>query len=319
MIEIIVLILGLIGLWFGSDLVVAYSKRIALKLGISELFIGLTIVSLGTTLPEMATSISAGIDTSLGINASGIIIGNVLGSIITNISLILGIAGLLAVITTSKKELARDGTAMLAALIFLILVSLDGNVNYFEGIALICIYLIYLYLISRSIEAIKVPARITELSKNNPLFDLVMMAVGILIIVLCADFVVSNAITISKQFNVSEVFIGLLIGLGTSLPELSVSINAAMKKSFTLSLGNLMGANVTDPLLVLGLGAFFAKSAGLNFAYTDLLFTIPYAIAITIIALAFLSYKNLLSKKRALFLVASYIAFLGIEAWLFLG
>lgn len=318
MIEIIVLIFGLIGLWLGSDLVVSYSKRIALKLGISELFIGLTIVSIGTTLPEMATSISAGIDTSLGIDASGIIIGNVLGSIITNISFILGIAGLLAVITTSKKELARDGTAMLLALIFLILVSLDGRVDYFEGIALICIYLIYLYLLSRSIEAIRVPPRITEANKNNALFDLAMMGVGILIIILCADFVVSNAITISKEFQVNEVFIGLLIGLGTSLPELSVSIAAAMKKSFTLSLGNLIGANITDPLLVLGLGAFFAKSTGLSFAFTDLVFTIPYAIAISIIALVFLSYKNTLSKKRAMFLVASYIAFLGIQAWIFL-
>ncbi|MDO8537653.1 MAG: hypothetical protein Q7S21_02105, partial [archaeon] len=167
-------------------------------------------------------------------------------------------------------------------------------------------------------EKVKIPQRITELNKNNPLFDLVMMAVGILIIILCADFVVSNAINISKEFQVSEVFIGLLIGLGTSLPELSVSIAAAMKKSFTLSLGNLMGANVTDPLLVLGLGAFFAKSTGLTFAFTDLIFTIPYAIAISIIALAFLSYKNMLTKKRALFLVASYVAFLGIEAWIFL-
>ncbi|MDO8537530.1 MAG: calcium/sodium antiporter [archaeon] len=312
MIKIIVLIIGLIGLWLGADLVVSYSKRIASKLGISEMIIGLTIVSLETTLPEMATSISAGIDTSLGIDASGIIIGNVLGSIITNISLILGIAGLLAVITTTKKELARDGTAMLLALVFLILVSLDGKVNYYEGIALICIYLAYLYIISRSIEKVKIPQRITELNKNNPLFDLVMMAVGILIIILCADFVVTNAISISKEFQVSEVFIGLLIGLGTSLPELSVSIAAAMRKSFTLSLGNLMGANVTDPLLVLGLGAFFAKSAGLTFAFTDLIFTIPYAIAISIIALTFLSYKNLLTKKRALFLIASYVVFLGI-------
>src|SRR3989344_2332893 len=183
MIETVLLIAGLIGLWLGADLVVVYSKRIASKLGISELFIGLTVVSIGTSLPEIAVSIASGSQIANGVNASGIIVGNVIGSILTNITLILGIAGLLAIIATDKKELSRDGSAMMIALLLLVFATIDGSVNYFEGIALIAIYLAYLYFISKSVGAIRVPARLTEFSKNNPLLDLAMILAGLIVII----------------------------------------------------------------------------------------------------------------------------------------
>lgn len=304
MLEWLVLIFGLAGLLIGSGLVIEGAQRIAKALNINELIIGLTVVSIGTSLPEIATTMAAAFERLGGIETSGIVIGNIIGSNISNITLILGIVGFFAILKISRKSLKRDGTMLITAMILFTIAAVDGIITKAEGAFLIVLnifYLLYLSKTERIVEKIKSP------QSKNPLIDFVMILVGIAIVIYTSDIVVSQGILIARTYGMPELSIGLLIGLGTSLPELTVSLVALLKGRSELAIGNIIGSNINNLLFVLGMGAVVSEFI---VDASAIMWDIPIMIAVTLLALLFLYRKHGVTKIEGAFLIICYISYM---------
>lgn len=311
MFPIVLLIIGLFGLWFSGEIIIPAAKRIARRLKISEVVIGLTVVSIGTSIPEISTNLTAGYSTLAGIDASGIAIGNIIGSNLSQITLVLGLVGFVTVMKISERSLKRDGLMMLFALILMMLASIDLRISRFEGIFLVSVYLIYLFFLLKE-EKIFVTKK--KIEKKPILLDLLVVVGGVVLVVYSADLVVSNGVNIARTFGIREALIGIFVGLGTTLPELTISLKAALQKAGGLSIGNLIGSNITDPLLSLGLGS---SLAGFSVAKQTLIFVIPFWLVGTLIALLLLFNHVNLNRKESGVLILFYLLFLYIQFFIF--
>lgn len=310
MLEWLALIFGLAGLLIGSGLVIEGAQRIAKALHINELIIGLTVVSIGTSLPEIATTMAAAFGRLQGIETSGIVIGNIIGSNISNITLILGIVGFFAILKIGRKSLKRDGTMLITAMILFTIAAVDGIITKAEGAFLIVLnifYLLYLSKTERIVEKIRSP------QSKNPLIDFVMILVGIAIVVYTSDIVVSQGVLIARTYGVQELTIGLLIGLGTSLPELTVSLIALLKGRSELAIGNLIGSNINNLLFVIGMGAVLSEFVVDTIA---IMWDIPIMIAVTLLALLFLYRKHDVTKIEGVFLIICYLAYMVLRLFI---
>lgn len=254
-------------------------------------------------MPEISNSIRSALNNLKGIESSGIIVGNIIGGNIVQITLLLGIVAIIAVLHTTKRSLVRDGSMVLIAASIMYLFSLDGIVSRTEGFILISIYLGYLLYLSRVEKIVEK----VKLRKENPVLDFLIIAVGLIIIIYGANLVIENGVMLARQSNVGDVFIGILIGIGTSLPELSVSIKAVMKQSHRLGLGNMLGSNITDPLFSFGIGAAIS---GFSIEKSALLFYFPFWIIVTLIALLMLFNHMNLNKKEGAVLILLYVLFI---------
>ncbi len=294
-------------MWFGSNITVNAAKKIAWHLKMSPLFIGLIITSIGTSLPEIITNIIAGVNNLRGIESSGIAIGNIIGSNISNITLILGIIVFFCVLDITKRSLYRDGGVMIAVSAIAYIMASNGFISKIEGWILIIIYFIYLaYLIKHE----KVVEMKPGPAKKNGFIDFILIIIGLAMIVYGAKLVVTNGVAIAQGFNVPNYIIGLFIGLGTSLPELSVAGRALHKKYHHLSLGTLIGSNITNPLLALGAGAVVS---GFSVSKTILLFDFPFMLIISTIVLLMLFRNKKLNKKDGIILILLYLLFMYIS------
>lgn len=248
--SLFLLVIGFVLLVKGADWFVEGSAAIARKLNIPELVIGLTIVAMGTSLPEAAVSITA----SLNGNA-GIAVGNVAGSNIMNVLIILGITSVITTIRIQKSTIRME-------IPFLILVSavflgfgMTGNrLSGLEGVgfwALFVVYLVYLYVMSQRNESD--PAE-DEKPMNRPVWQcLILLVISAIMIIKGSDLIVSGATDIAKVIGLSDRIIGLtIVAFGTSLPELVTCITAARKNKADLAIGNIVGSNIFNILFVLG-------------------------------------------------------------------
>jgi len=311
-IQILIFLVGLIGLWLGSGLVVKAAKRLAEALKISDLVIGLTIVSIGTSLPEIATTVSVGLSNRLGIEASGIGLGDILGSNFANITFVLGIAGLFATFYIQKKALRREGISMLGAILILFFTFLDSKVTQQEGLILIFIYIFYLFYLCRQEQAF-VKFKKKE-NKSSLLVDVFFIIIGVIVVAYSAHFVVDNGVIIARLFGLKEFIIGLFIGLGTSLPELSVSIRALTKGAGSLSLGNILGSGITNALLAMGAGAVISD---FTVSRNILFFDFPVLFLTTALVLILLNRNLNLGRKESILLLGVYAAYLFTRIFFF--
>ena len=259
MFALFLVVLGIAGLAIGSGYVVRGALAIAQRLGLSPLVVGLTITSIGTSLPEIATNIAVGADILSGVPASGIAVGNVIGSCLSQITLLLAVAGLVGTLTCPRRSLRRDGAMLVVALLAMFACSLDGTISRFEGGLLVSAYVVYLVVVVvlerqwADVEADEPAAEDLGLGRAVGL-----LAIGLIIVTASADLAVENAVAVARAMGVGASLIGLGVGFGTGLPELTVSLRAMNARSGTLGLGNLIGSNITDPLLSAGLGALVA-------------------------------------------------------------
>ena len=305
MYELILLILGLGGLWLGAELVVKGSQNIARFFKISELFIGLTIVSIGTSLPEMAVSIAGGFQKLAGMATSGIVVGNAIGSCLNQISIILGIVGVVGgVLLITKRELRREGLMLIASIVIFFVFAFDGTLTRFEGLIMIIIYILYFISLFRE-EKIYEKIRRPQL---NLLWDVTSIVAGLLIIIYASKTVIGNGVSLAHMWGVKESLIGiLLVGLGTGLPELAVSITAILRKSTAIAVGNIIGSNICDLLFSLGLGTIIA---GFAVNHNLIWFDIPIMFALAVIVLLLFRNQRRLKRKEALLLIAIYLIYL---------
>lgn len=304
----ILLILGIIGLWFGGGIIIPAAKRISERMKISEIVIGLTVVSIGTSIPEIATNITAGYSNLQGVEASGIAIGNIVGSCLSQITLVIGIVGLFATMYITHRSLKRDGFMMIFAILAMTLAAIDLHITQLEGMILVGIYLAYIIYLLKG-EKIFVKTRRPSAKHHKNILDLVLILVGTTIVVIAATLTVNNGVTIAKALGAKEALIGILVGLGTTLPELSISLKAALEKS-KLSIGNLIGSNITDPLLSLGLGA---SIAGFSVTKETMIFAVPFWLIGSIIALLLLHNHANLNKNESAVLILIFTLFIYLQ------
>ena len=250
---IIKLLAGFVLLFFGGDWLVDGGVALARKYRISSLVIGMTIVAFGTSAPELLVSMISAIKGS-----AGIAMGNVLGSNIANIGLILGLTALICPIETDNRKVIRHGAVMIAASLLLLVFSLKNGISRIEGLTLFACLILFTTLSIRKGRS-QNEETATDVQEGKSMT--VLAAVG-LVVLSCvmlafgADILVDGATTIASAMGVSDKVIGLtIVALGTSLPELAASVAAAVKKQMDISIGNIIGSNIFNILCVLGVSA----------------------------------------------------------------
>lgn len=303
--------IGLIGLWFGAERVVNGGKVIAQRLQVSQVLIGLTVVSIGTSLPEITVSAISGMNGS-----SDIAVGSMVGSCLAQITLILGISGLIQNISVREQAIKMDGLMLLVAIaLFAFFLWTGYEMRPWEGGLLMTLYVCYL-LYSVHHESLRSQARdrifhlvVHDPPQNFPLWvRFAEMAVGIGIVVYSGHLVLENAVVLARSVGLSESYIGLMIvGVATGLPELSTAIVGYLKKAQGISIGSLIGSNVTDPMFSIGVGSLFG---GFTTNPDILWFDIPFWFIATAIALLLLFDNKLnLTKNESVALILVYVIF----------
>ncbi|MBN2418059.1 MAG: sodium:calcium antiporter [Deltaproteobacteria bacterium] len=254
-----VLITCLAGLWFGANLVVDTSVSSARKIGVSELVIGLTIVSIGTSAPEFAVSIFAALK-----GHGNISVGNVVGSNIFNLGFILGGVALVHPISTSSSIVKRDGSVLVLTTFLLLLLLMDLFLSLWEGVLLISLLIAYILYLLYSRQATGEDISAGSFRWYTPL----LLLFGLSVIILSSHFLVDSASSIARALGLSEWVIGVtIVAMGTSTPELVTSLVAVLRGHHGLSAGNLVGSDIFNLLGVLGLAGTLQPMAVSSEAY----------------------------------------------------
>jgi cation:H+ antiporter len=249
--DILIFVISMGALIYGADFIIEQSEKIALHFNISAFVIGATLIALGTSLPEMAVSMSASFKGS-----GDIAVANVIGSTIFNISLVLGAVFLMAKSIKPERDLfAKDSSWSLFPILIFLLMGLDGQLSRFDGFLFILIMAAYLLFL---IQSNQVEELDDDISKEKFAWGktLGLLFVGFVFVIGGADFAIDSAGNIAREFGVSEWIIGLfLVAFGTSLPELVVSIKAALSNNADMAIGAIIGSNVANFTMVLGLSS----------------------------------------------------------------
>ncbi|RMF50931.1 MAG: sodium:calcium antiporter [Chloroflexota bacterium] len=268
--DLLLIALGLLGLFFGGNWVVKGAARFALSLGVSTLIVGLTIVAFGTSLPELFVSLDAALQ-----GVSDIAVGNVVGSNIANIGLILGLTALVFPVAVKRQVIRRDLPIMLIVSLILLVLIQNREISRVEGLLLfggIVAYTVISYVLElRERRAAPAEAEDTIESEFGPdprhanrLFELGRLSLGLIAVVIGANWLVQGSVNIATALGVPKLIIGLtLVAVGTSLPELATSLIASLHKENDIAVGNIVGSNIFNILSILGLTAT-VKPIGIN-------------------------------------------------------
>ena len=293
--DFVIFIAAMSALIFGADFIIRDSERIALHFNIPHFVIGATLIGLGTSLPEMAASMMASAD-----GKSEMAVANVIGSVTFNITLVLGLVFLIAKNMTPKRDLFRlDSAWIIMPPLMFILMTLDGEISRFDGVLFLMMMVAYLFfLFTESSEEFDIDEDL-EKEKFNWGKSVLMLGAGFILTIVGANFVVESGSNIARSFEVSEWIIGLfLIALGTSLPELVVSLVAIKKGNADMSVGNIIGSKVANFSMVFG-GASLIQPLSMEGASS---FDIYIMIAASI-ALFLVLANRLYNKAGAVFLL----------------
>jgi len=312
---LILLGIGFLLLIKGADYLIEGAVAIAKRFGISELFIGLTIVAFGTSAPELAVSFQA------ALKGSGIAIGNVLGSNIANVALILGAAALISPLKVSNSTMYYE-------IPFIIIISAASGAMFFgrdftlgrsDGIVLLAffvIFMMYIFAMARQDRAISQTVRIQE-KKDTISFgrDIkwawIATIGGLVAVIIGGDLVVDAGSHVARSFGVSDMLIGVtIVAIGTSLPELVTSLAAGRKGRNDLALGNVIGSNIFNTLFILGISALASPLKADRPFRLDIAFNVGISIALPLLIMR----KKVLSRFSGLLLIALYAGYLVLSA-----
>lgn len=304
LLQILLLAVGFVMLIKGSDWFVDGSSGIATKFGIPQLVIGLTIVAMGTSAPEAAVSISAAFSGSADIT-----IGNIVGSNILNILIILGISSIIVPIAVAPSTIRIEIPFMIVITIIMLLVGLDGVIRVFDGIiflVLFAAYLAYLYGMAKK-DKNKNKKNYNEDKKNISITkSFLFVIIGLALIIFGSNITVDAATKIAQAFGISERFIGLtIVALGTSLPELFTSVTAARKGNADIAIGNIVGSNIFNILFVIGISALIIP---VPFA-SNFIFDSIIAIAAGVILLLCSLWTKKLKRWSGITMFIGYVAY----------
>ena len=295
--DYIIFVASLAALIYGADIIINQSEKIALRFGISEYIIGATLIAFGTSLPEMAASISASLH-----GKAELAVSNIIGSNIINITLVIGTVLLISKTVKPHRDFfAKDSSWALFPVLIFVIISLDNQITRLSGVALLFLmfgYILFLLNHSEHTSDIGLDEDLEEIKKDfNALKTTILLIAGFVIVVYAADFTISSASNIARNFGVSEWIIGVvLVAFGTSLPELIVSIMAARANKADMAIGNVIGSNMANISVALG-SAAIANPIKLDF--TKYSFDIATLIAATLM-LVFITANKMYSKPAGI-------------------
>jgi len=297
----VIFVIAMAALIWGADLLVRESERIALKFHISEFVIGATLIALGTSLPEMAASIAASAE-----GKSQIAIANVIGSNILNITLVLGTIFLISKkVNPDRDFFAKDSTWAIVPIFVFLLMVIDGTISRFDAVLLLLLmaaYIMFLLRDARGIIAAEIEEIEEELKENDKerfswLRTTALVSAGLVLVIAGANFTIESASDIARSFGISEWVIGIImVSLGTSLPELVVSVSASFKGKVDMAIGNIIGSNMANTTIVLG-SAALTKPLSLD---TSAYFFDISTMLIATLLLVFITANKLYSKPAGI-------------------
>ncbi|HET9056452.1 MAG TPA: sodium:calcium antiporter [Chitinophagaceae bacterium] len=306
--SLLVLAIALIGLWIGTRLSVNNAIKVAKHYGFSEFFIGLTIVSIGTDLPEMVVAVTAAIHKLNGQETSGLIIGNAIGSCLGQMGFVLGLSGLFYRLTINRKDGIRDGLVMGIATFVLMVLASDGFISRIEGVLLVVIFMVYLSVLL-SQEKSKDSAK-EKIASSQLIWVVIQLFIGLAIVIYSSEWTIRKALDIATYYNIKQSIVGIfIIGLGTSLPEAAVSIGGIFKGSVGLSGGTVIGSTIFDILVPIGVGASISP---LSFDIRIADFDIPAFLIIALLVFSFFITRKGVSKFESLIILGLFFLY----AWL---
>jgi cation:H+ antiporter len=312
LIQVLFFALGLAGLYFGAEWLVRGASRIARSLGISALVVGLTVVAFGTSAPELVVSVFAAVN-----GQSDVAVGNVVGSNILNIALIMGVAAIIYPVRVQVRLLMREGPVMVLAGLTLPLAAWNGTVGRGDGALLLVAFAGYIaYAIhgarGETASAEAEFASFEEAGGLGPavggrLVNLGLVAAGIVVLVLGARLLVTSSVYFARSAGISELVVGItVVAIGTSLPELATSVVAAMRREMDIAVGNIVGSNVFNSLAILGTAASVRPLT----AHPDLMsFEIPVMVGFSILFLPLAYTGRRLGRLEGTLLVCGYLVF----------
>jgi len=296
---------GLFGLWLGTESTIHGAVTVADRLGVPEFIIGLTVLSVGSDLPELAIAVDAAIWNLGSGDASDVVVGSALGSCLGQIGFVLGITGLIGYLALPRKAVYQQGSVLLGSLVLLAVVGFDGQVTRIEGIVLVVAYAAYLLFLF--VEVMVIGEVLEGRSDSGLAKSIIYLVVGLAIVVGSAEITVSSAVVVATTLNVEQSFVAIIIiGLGSSLPELTISLGAMLKRRATLSVGNLIGSNIFDTLMPIGVAAAIA---GLEFDETMWQQELPFVFGLTSVVLFFFLKKVGIQKFEATIILSMYVAY----------
>ena len=349
--DLAILVISLLVLLKSSDMLIEAALSISKFFGMSEFFIGTTLIAFGTSLPELASSISATLS-----NHAEIVTGNIIGSNITNLTLVLGIASTLLVVQIKEKYFNKKINLLIGASLLFLLLSLDGAINFFDGLILLAFFILFIYYEKKSAvvaeeknvkklldqlfgkkktlkEISKEEREIlkninyrtyTQLKKKGidikhiiershfshslKMFGMILFSLAALIA--SSKFLISSAVGIAEALEINEQFIGLsLIAFGTSIPELAVTFSSIKKGLSGILIGNLIGSNMSNLLLVGGVASLINP---LIISPIDWWFTLPFMIFVVFLFKNYLNTEWISKVFEGLLLIFYYVLFLFI-------
>jgi cation:H+ antiporter len=304
---VLLLLAGLVLLTFGADVLVKGASSLAGSLGISPLVIGLTVVAFGTSAPEMSVSVSSAFKGS-----AEIAVGNVVGSNICNVLLILGLSAMAASLVVQKQLVRFDIPLMIYGSFIVFLMSIDGQISRLDGLLLfagIVAYTVFLILEARREGVAKTDS--AEAIFVQPMWKNVLyIAIGLLMLIVGSQWLVDGAVAIAKHLGLSELVIGLtIVAVGTSLPELATSVMASLKGERDIAVGNILGSNIFNIGAVLGISGLVAPQ-GLPVAQSLLMVDIPVMILVALLCLPIFLANYTVTRLDGLAFLVSYAAYL---------
>ncbi|MBU0617512.1 MAG: calcium/sodium antiporter [Planctomycetes bacterium] len=290
--SVMTITLFIIGLGFligGAEALVRGASRLAAAAGISPLVIGLTVVAFGTSAPELAVSVHAAL-----VGQADVALGNVVGSNICNVLLILGAAAAVAPLAVAARLVRFDVWVMIGVSLIMLVFGLDGRVGRIDGLLLLAgavTYTAWLMYESRK-SAVRFPETVAsdedsvqKITGRNWLINIGLVLLGLALLTVGAQWLVDAAVTFARALGISELIVGLtIVAVGTSLPELATSVIAAVRGERYIAVGNVVGSNIFNILVVLGLSATFSPE-GINVSHAALVFDVPIMVLVAFVCL----------------------------------
>ncbi|MDX9885956.1 calcium/sodium antiporter [Thauera sp.] len=315
--QVLMFVLGLVTLVIGADVMVRGASRLAVSFGVSPLVVGLTVVAFGTSAPEMAVSVGSALA-----GTPDLAIGNVVGSNIANVLLILGISALITPLLVDEQIIRQEIPIMIGASALLVVMALDGNIGLLESIVLFALVITYtVFLVIQSRRASKAVQDEFETEIPTSTWDshwavqVALIVVGLVMLVVGADWLVDAAVAFARAFGVSDLVIGLtVVAVGTSMPEIATSIVAAMRGQRDIAVGNVVGSNVFNILAVLG-AAGIASGVGLPVSEAARNFDLWVMLAVAFACLPIMITGREIARWEGVVFLAYYMAY---TAWLVL-
>ncbi len=311
---VVSLVVGLVLLVGGAEFLVKGASKLAATAGISPLIIGLTVVAFGTSMPELAVSILA---SSQG--QADIALGNVVGSNICNVLLILGISALISPLIVAQQLVRIDVPIMVGVSVLVMFFSLDGFINRSDGVVLFLgglaytVFLLYQSQKEKNPEVQSEYAKFGErsLSTKETGLNILIVVVGLIMLLGGSQLLVKAAVTIATFFGASSLIIGLtVVAVGTSLPELATSVTASIRGERDIAVGNVVGSNIFNILVVLGLSGA-VSSNGIQVSASAIAFDIPIMIATAVMCLPIFFTDSEVSRREGVMLLGYYLLYIG--------